>query len=324
MATIMVGMAFFVVAFIVPFVFSCLSTLFFRFLAHKIGILDKPNGGLKTHKKPVAYLGGVAIFFATTVSYLLLRPFFPQTSFMIISPYYFLGLVALLVIGLIDDIFTISPFQKLVGQCIACIFFLQAGLYFKEPFLVLFLPKIFCFPESLFFMGVGLSLWWMLSIINAINLIDIMDGLATVVSFVALVGMALCSGAIDQGILLVPFLGVLVGFFLYNKPQASIYLGDAGSLVLGGILATTPFILGWGTTVHLGKIIAPFIILMIPIGEMCWLIGIRTRLNIPFYYGSPHHFALYFKRWGWSIENILRITGLGGIFFIALARFVAF
>ena len=226
--------------------------------------------------------------------------------------------------GLIDDIFAISPFKKLVGQSVACLCFLQAGLYFKEPFLAHFLPAIFCTPGIIFFVGMFLSLWWMLSIINAINLIDIMDGLAVTVSFVALLGMALYSGAFDTGVLVLPFLGALAGFFFYNKPRASIYLGDTGSLVLGGILATVPFVFGWGVSCRWGMIFAPPLVLLIPLLELCWLVWIRTSLRIPFYYGSPHHFALYLKKWGWSTKKILRVTGLIGALCGVLASFVAF
>ncbi len=311
--------------FFVPLALAWVVTPLFRSIAHKTGLLDVPNGNLKKHEQATAYLGGVALYVAAGLAYFFLYSFFySNMGAFAFSGYYFLGITLLLAVGLVDDVFAISPFQKIVGQGIACIFFLQAGLYFKEPVISFFLPTIFCTPDIVFLLGITLSLWWMLSIINAINLLDIMDGLAITVSFMALLGMAFYSGSLTKGIVLIPFLGILAGFFFYNKPRASIYLGDAGSLVLGGILSTTPFFFGWGCSLQGGMIAAPFIILLIPILELCWLISIRTYLKIPFYHGSPHHFALYLKRRGWSIKKILRITGAIGALCGMIAGLVAF
>jgi UDP-GlcNAc:undecaprenyl-phosphate GlcNAc-1-phosphate transferase len=310
--------------FFIPFSFACVLTPLFRFVAHKTGLLDKPNGILKKHQQATAYLGGLAVYIAIVLVYFLFNLFYSDAFFADLSGYYFLGITILLATGLIDDIFAISPFQKIVGQCLACIFFLRAGFFFKKPILSLFLPSFLCTPEKIFLIGVILSLWWMLSIINAINLIDVMDGLAVTVSFMALLGMLLYGGSFDKSFLVVPFLGVLMGFFFYNKPRASIYLGDAGSLVLGGILATTPFIFGWGVSCKWRMVIAPLIILLIPIAELCWLVLIRTHLRIPFYNGSPHHLALYLKRWGWPVEKILTVTVLVGAACDLIAKCVAF
>ncbi len=313
------------ILFLVPLLVGLVVTPIFRFIAHKVGLLDIPNGDLKKHEQATAYLGGVAVYVAAGLCYFFLFRFIYSDSFFgALNTSYFIGITTLLGLGLIDDIFAISPLQKILGQCVACIFFLQAGFSFKEPLLSHFLPTIFCVPEIIFFVGITLSLFWMLSIINAINLIDIMDGLAVTVSFMALLGMGLYSGSLDRGFLLLPFLGALVGFFFYNKPRASIYLGDAGSLVLGGILATAPFIFGWGSACQWGMVLAPPLVLLIPIVELCWLVWIRTHLRIPFYCGSPHHFALYLKKWGWSTKKILRITGLIGAICGVLASFVAF
>ena len=313
------------VLFFVPLLIGLAVTPLFRFVAHKAGLLDIPNGALKKHEQATAYLGGAAVYVTAGLSYFLLFRFIYSDSFFTaLNGSYFIGITILLGIGLIDDVFSISPLQKILGQFVACIFFLQAGLFFKEPVLSRFLPIIFCVPEIIFFIGIALSLFWMLSIINAINLIDIMDGLAVTVSFVALLGMALYGGTFDRGVLLLPFLGALAGFFFYNKPRASIYLGDTGSLVLGGVLATVPFIFGWGVSCQWGMVFAPPLVLLIPILELCWLVWIRTYLRIPFYYGSPHHFALYLKKWGWSTKKILRVTGLIGALCGVLASFVAF
>jgi UDP-GlcNAc:undecaprenyl-phosphate GlcNAc-1-phosphate transferase len=302
------------IMFSIPFVCAVILTPLFRFIAHQTGTLDIPNGSLKRHSQATAYLGGVAIYVTLCFSYVVFEMFFHSSLYIVPRVDYFLGVTFLLLIGLIDDIFTISPLKKLIGQVGACLFFLKAGFYFKAPLVTKFLPHFLCFPEMIVGVGLFLSLWWVVSIINAINLLDIMDGLATTVSFMAVGGFALYNGSFDDGILLIPLLGALSGFFLYNRPRASIYLGDAGSLMLGGIVSTLPFVFGWGNTPEWGEIFAPLIILGIPIIELCWLMGVRISLGIPFYHGSPHHFALYLKKWGWSVKKILRVTGaMGGI-----------
>lgn len=316
----------FTVLSLIPFVLSCILISFFRFIAHKVDILDKPNGSLKNHEQPTAYLGGVALFVAAVLSYWVLfrgvlRDFEPQ-GFNIM---YITGLTILVIVGLIDDIFAISPLKKLLGQVVACIFFIQAGLFFHQSTLTFFSPSVFCIPEAfLTVLGIFLSVWWMLSIINAMNLLDIMDGLATTIAVIALLGMGSSLGGIKGSLILLPFVSILVGFFLFNKPKASIYLGDAGSLFIGGVLATVPFLFGWGAVKTWGGLFAPFIILLVPSAELCSLIIIRAHLGIPFYHGSPHHFALYMKRWGYSVKQILLMTGLLATFCSLMAYFVAF
>jgi len=299
-----------------PFILALALVPLFQALAHKFGILDRPNGALKVHGQPTAYLGGVAIYCATLITYIAVNFFIPQVKIFSnpLVPLYGAGLTVLLVGGLIDDIFTISPLKKLAIQTIACLMFVKAGLVFKPMCLQSLLPFLPQDPAFLAGLGIALTLWWMLSIINALNLIDIMDGLATSVSWCALVamigmGVAAPLPRSPMILLLVPFLGILAGFFLYNKPKASIYLGDAGSLFLGGVLATMPFFMGWGQTTSWIVFIAPCCFLVVPIFELCSLMLIRAYLRIPVYHGSPHHFAIYFKRRGWSTPTVLRVTG---------------
>jgi UDP-GlcNAc:undecaprenyl-phosphate GlcNAc-1-phosphate transferase len=105
-------------------------------------------------------------------------------------------------------------------------------------------------------------------------------------------------------VLLTAFLGSLCAFLWYNRPLASIYLGDAGSLFIGGFLATTPFLLNWGTYITYGYI-SPIVILGIPLLEVVSLIIIRCYKGIPFYRGSSDHFACYLQAKGWKKDHIL-------------------
>jgi UDP-GlcNAc:undecaprenyl-phosphate GlcNAc-1-phosphate transferase len=216
----------------------------------------------------------------------------------------------LLFIGLVDDLITMSPGQKFFGQMLAAFCFLKAGFYLKYGF--------FCNN----FWSLPISFIWILVIINAFNLIDIMDGLATTVACCATISFIVIAaylGNISLLILLLAFLGALLGFLIYNKPDAKIYLGDAGALFIGGFLAIIPFLFDWGTYNYYG-FLTPIIILAIPLIEVATLIIIRTYKKIPFYRGSPDHFAIYLQKRGWGKYKVLLYT----VFMSAILLIVAF
>lgn len=259
--------------------------------AIRLNFVDIPDGKIKQHAHPVPYLGGVALYMGFMSSLVLVLPV-ENRGYLLL-----LGSTLLLFVGLIDDLVVLKPYQKLFGQCIACLCFLKTGLYLKEQFFYAF-------------WRIPFSILWMLMIINAFNLVDVMDGLATTLALFA--GMAFLALALFEqqeavALLLCPFMGALIAFFWFNKPPARIYLGDAGSLLIGGILATVPFLLNWGTFSAYGYL-APLIILAIPLIEVATLVCVRTYKGIPFYKPSPDHFALYLIKNGWSKKNILLFT----------------
>ena len=317
----------------------CCSLLFGFYLvpiiiraALRIGFVDSPDGRLKNQKSPVPYLGGIAIFlpFITTLG--LCYPFQNQMLWLL------LGTTSLLFIGLIDDINILKPRQKFFGQFLAVLCFLKGGFSLKNDFFTS-IPNIF------------LSGFWMLSVINAFNLIDVMDGLCTTV--------ALCSACIfgtlavlnnnySVSVLVAAFIGSLLSFLWYNRPPARIYLGDAGSLFIGGFLASLPFVVSWDTSLFASNSIVhqrhffagflkplsefffiPCMILAIPLFEGLGLFFIRISLGLPFYNGSPHHFALYLQRKGWNKEKILLFVVLlsliiGSLVFLFIKQYLSF
>ncbi len=257
-------------------------------LAFRIGLLDKPDGKLKQQLVATPYLGGVAIYLGFMSALAIVFPF---------ENIFFLPLVSctlLLLIGLIDDLISLQPHQKFVGQMIVTFCFLKAGLYLKEQF----------FYNS---GNIVLSFFWILTIINAFNLVDVMDGLATILSLAAggtFFVIALITGNFPLALLLACLMGALSAFLLYNKPPAKIYLGDAGSLFIGGWMAIIPFMVPWALYQPFG-FLTPLIILMIPLLEIGNLILIRSYYRIPFYRGSPHHFSLLLQKRGWAKWHIL-------------------
>lgn len=263
--------------------------------ARRLRFLDEPNGTIKVHKAPVPYLGGLAVYIPFVATLGLVYPF--ET----IIVWLLLGISLLLLVGLIDDFKVLKPGQKLFGQIIAVLCFLKGGMSLKTVF--------FSSGLNIFIAG-----FWMLSVINAFNLVDVMDGLSSLIAMVAALSfffVALFFKQYAYSILLLAFLGPLLAFFLHNKPPAKIYLGDAGSMFIGGFLAAMPLLFPWSYQ-FLDAYYVPAIILGIPLLEVSCLVIIRTWLGIPFFRGSPHHFCIYLLKKGWSKEQVLLFTGLMG------------
>jgi UDP-GlcNAc:undecaprenyl-phosphate GlcNAc-1-phosphate transferase len=274
------------------FIFSFIITLylvpFFCSLARTLRFVDVPDGKIKRHSQETPYFGGVAIYCGFLCGLAFTMPFENRVFLLLI------GTTLLLLLGLIDDLIPLRAYQKFFGQFIVALCFLKSGFYLKEHLFY----NIWNMP---------LSLLWILTVINSFNLVDVMDGLATLLAISATITFMAIAAYLHHTIvliLLVAFLGPLCAFFLYNRPTARIYLGDAGSLFIGGFLATIPFLFDWGTYNRLGYL-APSIILAIPLLECTSLIFIRTIKGIPFYRGSLDHFSSYLLAHGWTKKTIL-------------------
>lgn len=283
--------------------------------------MDAADGRLKHQKEPVAYLGGVAVFlpFITTLG--LCYPFENLILWLL------LGTTLLLFVGLIDDLKVLKPWQKFFGQFLAVLCFMKGEFSLKTPF--------FSSLANIFWSG-----FWMLSVINAFNLVDVMDGLCATLAITSASTfclIAILTGKYSISVLLMAFIGSMLAFFMYNKPQAKIYLGDAGSLFIGGFLAAIPLLFSWDSnlfgwaaihtqTPFFLKLIKqlcevffiPCLILGVPLLEVLSLFIIRSWLGIPFYNGSPHHFAIYLQRRGWSREKVLCFAAAASLLLSAL------
>lgn len=271
-------------------------------IAHMLRIVDRPDGRLKRHCVPTAYLGGVGVFIPLVAGSLCLQWYGLSVGVLLF------GCTALLLLGLYDDIRQLSPLQRIIVQAGVVALFMAGGV----------MPAQSVIPEALFYPLVFL---WMLTIINAFNLIDVRDGITAVVSMITALFFAiaaLMTGQYLLSLLFVVAMGSVAAFFWFNQPPARIYLGDAGSLLLGGFFAAAPMMISWGAIHEWGFLAVPTV-LAIPFFEVITLIGVRRHYGIPFYNGSPHHFAHFFERKGWGITTILwRVT-----FFISLTGSVA-
>ena len=282
---------------LVAFVTALYSSPCLIDLAYRFNILDSPTSSLKKQKQPIPQVGGLVIYLGMLVSLLFFYPFWHKSAFFLI------GTTLLLFIGIIDDRISLKPAEKIVGQIVAALCFVTGGLCLKEAFLS-------AQGSFLYFFWVFISFFWILSIINGFNLVDVMDGLAATIAITAAVGflvVSIVTKTHSVTLFLSAFIGAMLGFFWYNRPPARMYLGDAGSLFIGGILGVVPFMIPWGGFSWHGYL-APVVILFIPLIEMGTLIFIRSLCGIPFYKGSPHHFAHFLQNKGWSITAILWFT----------------
>lgn len=278
---------FLLVCFLISFLASFILTPFFTYVARSVGLIDNPDAIIKLHKNPVPYLGGVAICLSTL---------FPLLWVDNIYVLFFFSITLLGLLGLIDDIYILKPQYKLAGQAVIASYILYnlsaiSGVHFLHtPFHYL------------------VAFFWILTVVNAVNLIDVMDGLATLVAiftsttFFLLLYYYDASNSIN--LFLLSFLGAACAFFWYNKPQASIYLGDTGSLYIGGFLSVIPFFIPFNTCTEYG-FFGGVTILGIPLIELVSLISIRWYHNLSPYKGSRHHFCHYLQKKGWSRTHIL-------------------
>ncbi len=272
--------------FILSFFLSLYLTPTMREAAVRFQIVDKPDGKLKNQKKPIPYLGGLAIYLAFLVTLALTFSFDRHVLGLL------LGGTLVLLLGLIDDFGFLSPYVKLTGQCLAAFVLVKSGIRIE----VSFLPDWVTIPFSIL---------WVVGFTNAFNIIDIMDGLAAGVACICsliLFYVALINNRPVIAIMAISMTGALGGFLRFNFEPARIYLGDAGSLFIGFMLGSLSMIGSYTAENRLGML-APIINLGVPIFDMIFVSYIRWKRGMPIFLGSPDHFALRLRKWRLSTRQ---------------------
>ena len=203
-------------------------------LAWKCDAVCRPDGKRKLHTRPTPLWGGSAVYCGTvlgvTITYKIMPGTF-DTMVLLIALGGAAGLLGLL--GCYDDRYDMRARWKLVGQIIATLPVVLAGFYVTQL-------ELFGHHANLGWLGMPLTMGWMVLGINAMNLLDGMDGLASTVGIAISAAVAVIAGVHGQPVALLLALalaGGLVGFLVYNLPPAKIYLGDCGSMMIGLTLA---------------------------------------------------------------------------------------
>jgi UDP-GlcNAc:undecaprenyl-phosphate GlcNAc-1-phosphate transferase len=244
---------------LVSFALAVALTPVVRMLARRFGFIARPKTD-RWHKKPTAMMGGVAIWLSVIISYLA---FVPHTSagWVAVGSASFLFLV-----GLVDDWLHVKPYQKLIGQVIGAAIAVNYGLV---------LPWTRSLPAN-----VVITIFWLIGITNAINLLDNMDGLATGVAAIASAFLTLnlvTTGQLTEAMMVGVFTAALLGFLIYNSNPASIFMGDSGSMFIGFFLASSALInVSGGRSRSFVPVLAvPILVLFIPIFDTTFVTILR-------------------------------------------------
>ncbi len=277
--------------FVLALILSLYLTPVMRRAALEYGIVDRPDGRLKKHKRPMPYLGGIAIY----LSFLLALAF--SFSFDQVLLGLLLAGTIILLLGLIDDLGFLKTWVKFVGQIIAVFVLVKSGIFIKLVFLPLYVR-------------IPLTFLWVVGMTNAFNIIDVMDGLSGGVALfasLAFFSVSLLNGRITIAIVAITLAGSLFGFLRYNFHPAKIYMGDAGSMFLGFMIGALA-INGSYTEKDVLGFLAPIVILGIPIFDTCQVIVARWRKGLPVYRGSPDHYALRLRTAGLSVRGVIWLS----------------
>lgn len=297
--------------------FAFLVTPIVRKIAFRFQIVDKPNPR-KVHKDAMPYLGGVAIYSAFVVSYILLVA---ATDIVATNLGYalLLGGLIIVVTGVLDDKFDLSPKYKLIGQLLAA----GTAIYFGLEIHFITIP----FTDTILhvgWFGLPLTLLWIVAITNAINLIDGLDGLASGVSgiaFLTLFFLSLSIGNVMTAFTSILLVGSILGFLYYNFFPAKIFMGDSGSLFLGYALSVISLLELKEAT--LLSFIVPIVVLGVPISDSLYAVIRRRVNNQPITSADKNHLHHCLLAMGLSHRNTVLVIYAMSLSLSAIAIFLS-
>lgn len=259
-------------------------------MARMLGAVDRPDSR-RLNRRPVPRLGGLAIFLGIIVPSLAFLDLSDETRGVL------LGAAVATVVGAVDDFRGLAPPTKLVGQVCAAAIPVAFGVWidhFTFPFLgVVDIPA---------WIGVPLSIVWIVAVMNMVNFLDGMDGLAAGVCAIAgstYAVLALSLGKADAAIISAIVAGACVGFLRHNFFPARIFMGDSGALCLGFILASIS-IQGLLKTASTVVLLLPLLVLAVPIVDTSFVVARRLKYRQPIYGADRSHLHHRFLEIGFS------------------------
>ena len=259
-------------------------------MARLLGVVDRP-GDRRLNKRPIPRLGGLAIFLGILVPSLAFLSLDGEMRGIV------LGAAVACVVGAVDDFRGLDPLPKLAGQVAAACIPLAFGVWidhFTFPFLgVVDLPA---------WVGMPLTVVWIVAVMNMVNFLDGMDGLASGVCAIAgltFAILALSLGKVDAAVLSAIVAGACIGFLRHNFFPARIFMGDSGALVLGFILATVS-ISGLLKTASTVVLFLPLLVLAVPIIDTSFVVLKRLKYRQPISAADRSHLHHRFINIGFS------------------------
>lgn len=261
------------IAFLLAFITSFVMVPYTIKLAKKVGAIDYPSDR-RVNKRPVPRIGGLAVIagFLVSAIYLIITMTIEgnldlngQENYKMKLLGFLLGIIVLGIFAYADDVKTLKPWQKLIGQVLAALIVYFFGIRIDT------INEIVIHPVLNFILTIG----WIVGITNAINLIDGLDGLSSGVSLISCISLLIIFSTNDSPlisiILITALAGAIGGFLPFNLNPAKTFIGDVGAQFLGFSLATIS-ILGVAKTVTLVVLIAPILVLALPIFDTLFAI----------------------------------------------------
>jgi UDP-GlcNAc:undecaprenyl-phosphate GlcNAc-1-phosphate transferase len=319
---------------IAAFALTGLLTWPVRALAIRLGVMDVPNMARKTQAEPVPYLGGVAI--ALGISLITLGAVFvgadnsagenndqlKDLALTVLLPALVLGAM-----GLFDDLRSLSPWPRLIMQTVVgtiVAFVIVENGTVGTPF------GNGGATDSGSWINTAVTIFWIVGICNSINFFDNLDGAASGAVAIAALGVFVI--AFDRGQELVSALsivtaGATIGFLMWNKSPAKIYMGDAGALFLGIIISVATIRLNPGITPTWQSLAIPVMLLAVPLLDTCVAVFSRLARGLSPLTGGKDHLSHRLVRGGltrrmaaislWSVSGVAALFALGVYFFAA-------
>jgi UDP-GlcNAc:undecaprenyl-phosphate GlcNAc-1-phosphate transferase len=271
-------------------VVALLTTPIAGALAWRIGAIDTPRArGL--HQMPTPRLGGLAILAAVATATLVFLPHDQQTNAILI------GAAVIVVVGMADDILELSAEYKIVGQILAAAIPVAAGVRVTD-FTIPFFGRIDLSDP----LSYGLTTLGIVALMNVVNFIDGVDGLAAGVCTIAALTFATISLSLDRqvaGVLAMIVAGASLGYLRHGFHPASVFLGDSGSNLLGYLLGAI-VVQGALKTNAVVALAFPMVILAVPILDSSFVIAKRLKYRQPVYKADRWHFHHRFANIGFS------------------------
>jgi UDP-GlcNAc:undecaprenyl-phosphate/decaprenyl-phosphate GlcNAc-1-phosphate transferase len=320
----------------VSFLVSLAATPICRVIALKLGILDRPDDFLKPHQKPIPYLGGVAVF-AGWLAGIGVAFFMEGVQFRqgLMVGIVLAGLFTML-IGLFDDLRFMRPAVKLAANIGVAVLLLWMGLGDRIIQVLTHFTGVKFAPDERWLelaYSAPITLFIVVGACNATNLIDGLDGLCTGVLAIISIGffilaahLVLYSGVEvpnhERMILVLAMLGAAVGFLPFNFNPARIFLGDAGSMLLG--LNAAVLILLFGEQRLVRWMLGALMVFGLPIADMMLTLARRWRNGRPLMEGDRSHFYDQLRDRGMSVRQVVTISYLLTVGFVLVGTLTLF
>jgi UDP-GlcNAc:undecaprenyl-phosphate GlcNAc-1-phosphate transferase len=297
---------FFCAAFAAALATTLLALPLWRRWCLRTGLLDDP-GRRKIHDQPVPLAGGLAVLtgllLPLAVGALLLKldvnvaaHTFPIAHGLerrgLELAAIALGAVAMVVLGVLDDRHELKPLPKFIGQLLIAVL---VAIACKR--ITLFVPNVV--------FSYTVTILWVLTVVNAFNFMDNMNGLCAGLGAIGAWQFAVMAATDGQYLVaLIAFLtcGALLGFLPYNFPNARVFLGDAGSHLIGYLLAVLAILPHFYTKQNPRPfaVLSPLFVLAVPLADLAWVVLQRTLAGKPFYVGDTNHLSHRLVRTGLS------------------------